>query len=486
MARQKSATFQGVLVGDADSNSPTYTRVIENVIGDLARTFDRLTGSNGHSAADLIDHRDEGRGCNLGFPIWNQYIGRRITLWGANLAGAKHGSVGETNILAVPIFLGAGTRSNDTDLVLELFMSLDQVDPDRLRAHVVIAETSAFTELARVPLALDPTEYPGGQRRLFADFSGGGSTYFVSGKNILFVRMTINQDPPPHAEASPSAGFWHAEIGTLHSVSLHANRIGSQQVVGRRLSTSPFSVRTPAAGEGVGHRDFHTILFGDLLSQNAYLTVEADLNANGLLEYVTGWPCGGQSTYTHADHDGAGAPDATDPARSRFMAHTRSLYANEPEVPVPIFTDAMGAFKTDGGLAVQNANPPTYGMLDWYAPWPIQTARQTVRVMSVVWPDFDTAASKLRAMVLVGSDGAADVGTDWTAYIRTQNSASETTFGAFTALDANNRYWLATATAVGFLPDQQDLCELRLEKTSGALEAITQIVLLGWHVYFDP
>jgi hypothetical protein len=186
------------------------------------------------------------------------------------------------------------------------------------------------------------------------------------------------------------------------------------------------------------------------------------------------------------DHDGAGNPALTNPARSRFMAHTRSLYAAEPESEMPIFTDAMGAFKTDGSLVVNLLNPPTFGMLDWYAPWPIQTAQQSVRQVSVKWPDFQTANSGLKAIVLVGSDGFTDIGTDWTASIRTRNGVSTTTCGAFIALDANNRYWRATASAIPFNAEDGDICELLMEKTAGALEAINQIVLLGWHVYFDP
>ena len=492
MARQKSASFTGVRIEDADPASPTRKRALRDVCGDLALIHDRVTGQNSHSSADLIDHNGTaGHGALLGIPLWNQYFGRRLTVWASPGPATKDGGEGETNILAVPFFLPGGVSSSEgKNLMLELFVSFDAPNPDALQPHVVIYDDSGWTEMVREPLGIDTRRRAGGQSRLFCDLSTkltSGGTY------VLFVRMTPfavpdhdgSEGTPASVTTTAGDGTGTVNVGTLHSVCLRSTRVGDAVNAPQRLSTSPFSVWTPASTEGMGHRDFDAGMFADRYAFNARALIGADRNANALIENLRGWPAGGNASYTHIDHDSGGSADSSNPARSRFSAHTRSLYAAEPEIEFPIFIDAFGAFKTDGGMVIEASNTPTYGMLDFYAPWPVQTASQSVRHVEVIWPDFQTASSRLKALVLVGSDGArADVGTDWTASIRT--AAGTTACGAFSALDGDNLYWWASASAIAFSSDTQASVELLLEKTAGALEEVQQIVLLGWCVYFDP
>ncbi|MEK9809428.1 MAG: hypothetical protein VW362_03205 [Candidatus Nanopelagicales bacterium] len=478
MARKKNSSFAGVRIPDADPSSPTFARAIEDIAGDVALVYDKITGEN--SEANTVNHAgnpaSSTRGAMLGIPIVNQYIGRRLTMWDSS--ATKDGGEGETNIYAVPFFLPGGTSSGEADdLMLDVFFTFDVPSPDLLNPYVVIYDTASFTETVRKPLQLDSSPRAGGLQRLFCDLSGeiaDGGTY------VLFVRMTPYRDPPN----ATSAVTYDVEVGTFQSICLRSTRMGNIANTPQRLSTSPFSVWTPGTTEGLGHRNFDAAHFTDRYSLNAFALIGLDRNLNALLEYLTGWPAGGNASYTHVDHDSGGSPDSTDPARSRFFAHTRSLYASEPQVDFPLVVVGCGAFKTDGGLVVEAANPPTFGMTDWYAPWPTTTAALAMDIAEVVFPDFQTSSSALKGMILVGSDGAADVGTDWTGSFLT--TAGTTTCGAFTALDANNRYWLASASAVSFTADTRDGVNCRLQKTAGALEAIDQIVLLGWCLYFDP
>lgn len=462
MARNKNSSFVGVLVDDLDRGDESFTRVIDNCYGDAALTYDRLTGRN--AEANTINHGGTaGRGALLRIPLVNQYIGRSLNI--LDSSGSKDGGEGDTNIIAVPIFIPSGEISS---IMVELFMTMDTDQRDRLQARVVLTDTA----LAEVDAqALQFQDFALGVTRLWTRINAASA-----GLHILFVRFTTSI-------AEPSSGApYDVPIGTLHSWCVHADVQINPSLAQPLLADSPFSVWTPSATQGLGWRDADAGMFANNEAYSAYLTTGLDRNLNSLLEFITGWPAGGNAAYTHVDHDGGGAPDDSNPARSRFHAGTQSVETSEAQFEWPLMCQALGAFKTDGGLVVEAATPPTYGMLDWFAPWGTDTARQAISKARVIWPDFQTGSSRLNIAVLLGSDGAADV-TDWTVSVN--KTVGRTTCDAPFALSGDNRYWLAVQDAVTFSPDAADTLELEIQKTTGAIEGVDQAVVLGWTLYYD-
>jgi hypothetical protein len=462
MARNKNSSFVGVLVDDLDRGDESFTRVINESYGDAALTYDKLTGRN--AEANTINHGGTaGRGALLRVPLTNQYIGRSLNI--LDSSGAKDGGEGDTNIIAVPIFIPAGEIAN---LVVELFLTLDTGQSDRLQARVVLTD-SALAEVDAQ--ALQFQDFALGVTRAWTRINAASA-----GLHLLFVRFTTSIEEPS------SGAPYDVPVGTLHSWSMYADVNITPSMAPPRLPSSPFSVWTPSSTQGLGWRDADAGMFANNEAYSAYLTAGLDRNLNSLIEYTTGWPAGGNAAYTHVDHDGAGSPDAVDPARSRFHAGTLTVESSEAQIEWPLMCQALGGFKTDGGLTVEAATPPTYGMLDWFAPWGTDVARQTINKARIIWPDFPTGTSRLNIAVLLGSDAAADV-TDWT--ISVNKTAGRTTCDAPFAVSGANIYWLAVQDAVTFSPDTADTVELEIQKTTGALEAVDQMVVLGWCLYFD-
>ena len=454
MARKKNGSFVGASMLDVDVDALTYKHTIANIIGDTARIFDRVTGQNGHGAGDTINHNGtSGRGSLLGIPIVSQYVGRALDV--TSPSGGKDGSLGATWLVAVPVFIPPGETSYTVEVVGQGLESM------RLTAYF---KTSAWVQVGdQAEVALDDRgRVAGVDNRFLGKFTG-----LTSGLRYFFIEGS-------------SLGM--ASNAFLRSWRLYAFRNSPvADVAPRRPSPNAFGVTVPGAAEGMANVPFDTALFADREALHGYLTAYENRNQNALEEYITGWPVGGNNTYTHVDHDGAAAPDATNPARSRFMAHTLSLYAAEPEIAFPLWCEAYGAFRTDGGLVVDAVQPPTLGMLGWYAPWSSSGALTNMRRTEIQLPDFQSAASKLKYAVLVGFD--AGLIADWDVVLGGVTGA----FSAFTGMPTNCLA-VATGSALAFTGDTPGTLTLQLVKTrvAGAARAIKSCTLLGACLYFEP
>src|SRR5574337_1522366 len=106
MARKKNSSFQGATVFDTDVDAPSFQRVVENTVGDVALIFDKVTGSNGETST-IIHTGASDRGARLGVPIVNQFIGKSINLTNPVFSKATNGGLGETWLLW-PVFLVPG------------------------------------------------------------------------------------------------------------------------------------------------------------------------------------------------------------------------------------------------------------------------------------------------------------------------------------------------------------------------------------------
>lgn len=461
MARKKNASFVGASILDVDVDALTYKHTIANIVGDTARIFDRVTGQSGHSASDTINHDGTaGRGSLLGVPLVAQWVGRSLTV--TTPAGGKDGSVGATWLVAVPVFIPPGETEFTVEMVMRGIESTDV-----MKAYF---KTSAWAQVGdQLEATLDDKGSITGLWRAWrANFTG-----LTSGLRYFFVEVSTIS-----TSSSAVFGGW----------ALYAKRKKAVADVSPRRALNDFGVTTPAAAEGMANVAFDTALFANREALHGYLTAYENRNQNALEEYVTGWPCGGNASYTHVDHDGAAAPDASDPARSRFMAHTRSLYAAEPEIAWPLWCEAFGAFKTDGGLVVDAVQPPTLGMLKWYAPWSSSGALTTMRRLQMQYPDFPSATSappqpsRLKFACLVGFDVGAII--DWDATVGGVTGG----FSAFSGMPSGNCLAVATGTALAFTGDSQATHNLALVKTraTGAARAIKSCTLLGSCLYFEP
>jgi hypothetical protein len=454
MARKKNSAFVGVSVFDTDVDAPTFGRAIENTVGDVALVHDMLTGENGET--NTINHSGDGRGAPLRVPLVNQFIDREIDLT-APATKDTNGGDGETMLLPYVVFVPPG----EENIVFRFYMSTS----DRLfsegQMQLVVTDTSLVEE----------------HRVEMSAFDEGGYNYRVSGNlvgvtpglKIMSVRLRtdlvigIGGDVP---------------MGRIISCSIFsgARRLGQRSP--RIEQDLPWGVTEPAATEGVAHVSFDEAMFGGSPTNepiDAFITAHTNRNINGILEYTTGWPAGDNADYYHVDDS------ASNPTKSRFHAHTRSLYASEPEVAFPLWCQSFGAFLSAGKFVVDLAQPPTIGMLGWYAPWPISTGLQTFVSLPCLFPDFQSSSSRLKCAVLIGSDASAAVG-NWTITCATSaGSASATP----TACDGANTLWLASISAIPFTGDASDLIEIKTQR-AGAKGGIGELCVLSVCVYYEP
>jgi hypothetical protein len=456
MARKKNATFQGVSPFDVDVDALTKRSVLESICGDLALISDKATGQN--AEASTCNHGGTaGRGSLLGVPLVNQYVGR--TLFVDYSAGGavsdKDGGTGPTLVWVAPIFIAPG----ETQIVVDVGVQGQRIPP-----MVAYVRSTAFAVVGADRVLLEQV----GDGLLRARITG-----LTSGLRILCVEA--------NTDGWASNGDFGGVVFDFQSISVHVDRDRRRGVPPHAapLSTSPFGVTAPGATEGFVDPAFDAALFGEGLPVHGYLTAGLNRWINGLYEYVTGYRAGGNATRTLVDHDGAGAFDDVDPARSRALAHTRSLYAAEPEVAWPLWSEGFGAFKLDGGLVVNATTSPTYGMLEWFAPWPNTASAQAIRQLRMQMPDFQTSSSRLKWAVLCGVDSGTV--SNWSARV---SAGGATSVVAFTAI-AGTKLALATGTALAFTADSLVDVVVGTVK-SGALGAADECVPLGACLYFEP
>lgn len=466
MARKKNATFAGVPIMDADVGVATFGRDVENVTGDVALIFDKATGEN--SEANVIVH-DGDEGALLGAPIINQWIDRTLKLTSHDTA-SKSGGIGETWIYPVPFHLAAG----ETQLIVEVGATIHA----GLVPFAKVCDTSN-AEVTRKDLVLET-----GFRDESADLWRATLTGLTAGWNLFFVVIDTT-------DIDTIQGLVDGELGHLFYVRarprLSSSKLGAG--VGSEASKADgprdaggdvYGVTTPAATEGIAHTSFDDGMFADLESIDGYWASRLNRNLTGLEEAISASPAGGNTSYVHEDQDGAGAADDTNPARVRFEAHSQALYANEGQIDFPVWCEAFGAGIASGFYVVDEAQPPTKGMLQWYAPWSKDETERVIRTNFFNVPDFQSAASRLQCAVLFLSTNEAGADpTQWT--IKARTSTGNATASPVDT-DGNQILWLAIITAVPFTGDRQELFELLMSRASAkpaSTPGIGEIAALG-------
>jgi hypothetical protein len=457
MARNVAATFTGATAFDVDVDAPTFKRVLKNASAEIARVYDELTGSHSISAADTINHSGGGRGALLGVPLWQQRIGAALTY--TSPTSAKDGTPGQTWACAQPFFVPDGETECDAEV--DVTGPLDAVSPF---VRVTLSDGTAVDLKAMAKRST----LGQGEHTYFCRISG-----LTRGWHLAFL------------EVDTTVQGYRAETITLHAWRGFFGRIRGQRVAGRSDTGQNVGVTTPSATDGVAHVEMDASLFADGAPVHGYLTAYTHRNLQGLMEFGSGAPAGGNAAYTHVDHDGTGVADQTNPTRSRFSAGTRTLYAAEPEVDFPLWSEAFGAFRGDGGSVVVAAATPTVGMLQWFAPMPRTATQHEWRRLLLRYPDFLSSPSKLELMVLVGTDSAANL-ADWRMYLDGPGSVGPISPSAVFAVAGSDAV-LATfhATAVGFTGDALTNTRLSWAKTS-ARNVDDEIFGLGAALAFKP
>lgn len=486
MTRTKNATFQGALIRNVDPDAPTYKRVIKNVAGDLALIYDKLTGEN--AEANTITHGASGHGARLGMPVVNQLFGTTDDAYGVgapigvHIPGStgKAGTPGDTIMLCYPF----QAASMETEYQLEIvgvnlaafrwwwhLTEFNDYDTYVSSGSFNVVEGVSARETLRA--RIDNTSPSGNPRILwiYADTVGEEIATDVppaAGAKLLCASMTPGR-MNPHIQSPMASG-----------------------------SASGVGVTTPSATQGTAFVDHFDALFADAESLHAWITHNSNRNANGLIEYLTGYPAHGRSSYTHVDHDGGGAPDAVNPARSRFFAHTRSLYASEPKVQIPLWSEAFGSTQDNEYHTVGNNSgntedgaAPLYGMLGHYAPYmatendgaggPIYCWRQTVQM-----PDLPNGGSSDLKGLVVCKTAVDDTGTpgldDYEIAIRI---GANVYTAVPTRMSGDAELAYATFSGMDFAPDEANDVSIGAELTTADVIADNkQMILLGACLYF--
>lgn len=466
MARKKNSTFQGSSAFDVDVDALTYRRVWENIAGDLALVADKATGEHGET--EVIDHSGvAGRGSLLGVPIINQFIGRTLHLnydvGGA--AGSKDSGKGPTWLYSAWLFISPG----EGDVVVHVGWGGSSAALEKAVCYV--RDTAAFAVVGddRVPLT-EVRGYSG------ANVMGCRIYNLTPGLHLLFLEVDTSEGDIEHAPF---------DLVSFTASPMRQRRRGGA-IFPRPLDDSPFGVTAPGAAQGFVPVDYDEAAFSDGVAINGHMVFRHNRLINALYEYITGWRAGGNAARTLVDHDGAAAPDGTNPARSRALAHTRSLYANEPEIAWPVWSECFGAFKVDGGLVVDAASPPTGGMLKWFAPWrrattTAITALQNMRRLRATLPDFQTTSSRLKWAVLAGTDGG-DV-TQWVAHVSAGGATATANFAVIPG--TGGKLAMASGSALAFVADVETDIIVGLSRAS-PIGAVDECVLIAACMYFEP
>ncbi len=466
MARVKNATFVGNPPSDVDVDSPSWTRVIKNAIGDLALIYDKITGEN--AEAELMTHDGtRGRGARLGIPWINQtFSGRddRHGQWGVDLTytglpggGKGNGSVGnDTIVFGCPVFIPPG----EEDMTIVLTGYGLNIWPWRVQ---LLLESDGTT-LYEAPMTC--SRHPSGlfdQLTLATNENGTGGE--DTGKLCLLLIIADTSYRQIDTGSTPDA--------QVRAYSLFAGPTRKRAGTSAPLRAASNEGALLTTGDPFTWRDFDSTLFVDGLPLHSYLTGGASRDMNALIEYTTGWPLAGNLTYTLEDSS------IEDPATSRFLAHTLATLATEPEIAWPVMAQCFGAGMLDGNFVV-DATPPTLGMLDWYAVMPINVTTGRHFGWRLMMPDFDTGSSKLKTCTLALNGRAADTeGVLW----RTNWGGGNATFSTV----ASTKLMTAKHTAVSFTADAETDFSLSFSKTAAAAKVdFDEIAILGTCLYFEP
>lgn len=460
MARKKNTTFVGCEASAVDIDAPTYKSTLENAVGDTAKIYDMVTGSNAE-ATTIRNRGESGRGAHLGMPLVMQAMNADIS-WTGMSNGAGDGNGGETLIFLAPVYL---TSVNDRTYRVIVKADLGTDSPSNTNRLFAVIYDDVMGELAEVEMTLEI--FGGGLRQWYCNIDPGAQ----AGECFFGVKIAgpTTRDGLIH----PNGGMY------LHSVSVKPHRPGDGSESVTRSVDNFIRVDTPSSSQAFVFTDIDTNHFADLKPFDAYALSRVNQNQNALFEYLTGWPAGGDEDYTLFNATSGNVNSENAIAKHRFKQFARTMFASEGLPRMQLATWALGAIKTNGELVVDKPYLPGDGMMGWYGVYPRGNGAKTNFVFfrqSIMLPGFESSSNTFyKIKVIAHSEPGA---TGWTLNASLDGSAWGTPV-SFAQLGSTD-FWAATVPMPsGATKDGASELFLRATKSSAPALPTDELILLG-------
>jgi len=434
MARKKNASFNGAPLPHVVRDASIFQQWMSDSVGDFALVFDKVTGANGHSSSDTINHSGGVRGCPLSLPLANQHINRSVALAGSGNAESYH-------IVVVPIFVPNGTQS----YVLEVNFGSSDIDEE---IYAEVRDTSWGSLLTQ-----QPGEHVNWARRWYLSL-GAGWQYLVVSRTLY-----------PTTEGDTLIGW------RLYPDTVGAGESNGLDMPTSAASGSPFgalATMTPSTVEVID-----TAQVADARPLDAWVLTRLNRQINTLWEYLSGGKIPGN--------------DTVQCSTTRDL--NQSTWTAEPSVDFPIACVALGCVAENGPknfLGVLGTAAPTVGPINWTRypqTQPLTTARAISRIRAYC-PPFNTASSLLKAEAIFYKYQAADANlSNWQARVQTGASGA-TAWATLTQIGSSN-FWRATMSAVPFIAGAAEVFQLEMQSTVAATPIDKEVLVLGWSLAFD-
>lgn len=437
MARKKNASFSGSPLSHTARDSSILSTWADDVAGDFALVFDKVTGANAHSSGDTVNHTGSGRGCPLSLPLASQHIGRSLVLSGTGNAEPYY-------ILVVPVFVPNGTQTYV--LEVDIASSLDD---------------EVYAEIRDTSWAQPTTTQPGA----LVSKDGGATTFYrwtlSLGVGWQYVVVSKNLYP-------------NVDVDNLICWRLYSDTPGTGESNGLDTPTSsaagsPFATlatMTPATVEVIDAAQV-----GDARPLDAWVLTRLNRQINTFWEYLTGGKVPGNN--------------AVQCSTTRDL--NQGTWTAEPSVDFPIASIALGCVPTAAPkpfLGTISTAAPTVGPINWTRypqTQPLTTARPISRVRFYC-PPFNTTTSLLKGEAIFFAYNG-EVLSNWQARVLT-GAGTSSAWATLTQIGSSN-FWRATMTAVPFVAGGVEVFQLEMQSTVLASPIDKEVLALGWALAFD-
>lgn len=469
MARKKNATFQGLSRTNAVRDASIFRSSIENAVGDAALIFDKLTGENGHSGTDTINHSGSGRGCQLRMPLVNQYVGKGIGLAGGTAVN------GESHIIAVlPVYNNANSSTFNWAVEMEYTSTFSDDVTVEVRSAAWALTNGPFN--ASVPNP-QPEHGPFGGRspatinsyRIKADVSLTSAAW----QYIVLRRSLYTQDGtgPENAKilhliVRPADQTYQQSTGSIPQVST----TGTTFPVSTSLTASTGSVAT---GDGID-----AITLGNGFPLDAYVVSRTNRLINTMWEYITG----------------SKIPGNTSRVLSTNRVFNRSSLTSEPLLEFPVGSFALSAVPV---VCAEGTSGAKDYLTSSYNQGPINFVRTptasitlanaiTVSRAYLMMPSTmrTGASSDLAGRVLLCAYTGGTLSTNWRLAFDIGGNVSA--YATPVQIDATNNPRLWSVSFSGLAYNSGAYNSIKLLCHNGGAVFGQQFAILGWSLAFTP
>ncbi len=457
MTRTVNSAFHGTDQASADIGSPMLSLELKEIAQDMHLTYDKITGENSYSAAATINHDGtSGNGALLGVPLVNQFIGRRIAMVAADVA--TYG--GDVFLWAAPVFIPAGESAGG----LSVFTVDLHCDSQFETLPSVIVRDSSGAIETTADFVINP--YGQGVTPNYTVQGGYLSAQFqvpTDGLKYIFIQMNV---------ASVNQRPFVESVCVRRITGNHSVNFSLDTSVGNEIEFAA----TTAGGAATSVKTLHDEYFDTEYAVPSFILEKMHYFVCKMYEYVTGAPVIGNSVLTDADSGDV------DPATSRYMAHTRSVFSAEPLIDWPMGSDCLGSVKTTGYNTTETTYTSGYAAALWSAPFINATTSADFEFhqISGYCPDFPSA-STLKCVVLVSGDGTGASPANFRVELSggsTVSSSSTTTLGA----SLMSAYHI---TGIDFDADAKNIWKFIHTRGTKAY-VMNEINIVGVCMYFEP